>query len=60
MVKHLFNSHIDWVGGRNSIGDLQAGALNEKISIPKTMDGHGVGTNTDEMLTGIASTGYSI
>ncbi|EQC96051.1 hypothetical protein LLT3_11400 [Lactococcus cremoris subsp. cremoris TIFN3] len=25
MVKHLFNSHIDWVGGRNSIGDLQAG-----------------------------------
>lgn len=60
MVKHLFNAHIDWVGGRNSIGDLQAGALNEKISIPKTMDGPGVGTNPDEMLLGAASTCYSI
>ncbi|MDY5175419.1 OsmC family protein [Lactococcus lactis] len=60
MVKHLFNSHIDWVGGRNSIGDLQAGALNEKISIPKTMDGPGVGINPDEMLLGAASTCYSI
>lgn len=60
MVKHLFNSHIDWVGGRNSIGDLQAGALNEKFSIPETMAGPGVGTNPDEMLLGAASTCYSI
>lgn len=60
MVKHRFNSKIDWNGGRNEVGHLQAGVINEKISIPKGMDGLGIGTNPDEMLLGAASTCYTI
>ena len=60
MVKHIFTSQINWPGGRNAIGKLETGALQEKISIPSVMDGPGVGTNPDEMLLGAASTCYTI
>ncbi|WP_285141687.1 SACOL1771 family peroxiredoxin [Lactococcus petauri] len=60
MAKHIFKSQINWPGGRNAIGKLEAGALQEKISIPSVMDGPGVGTNPDEMLLGAASTCYTI
>lgn len=60
MAKHIFTSQINWPGGRNAIGKLEAGALQEKISIPSVMDGPGVGTNPDEMLLGAASTCYTI
>jgi peroxiredoxin-like protein len=60
MVKHLFNTKINWPEGRNSVGQLKAGALSEAISIPAEMDGPGVGTNPDEMLLGAASTCYTI
>ncbi|WP_285122644.1 SACOL1771 family peroxiredoxin [Lactococcus petauri] len=60
MAKHIFTSQINWPGGRNAIGKLETGALQEKISIPSVMDGPGVGTNPDEMLLGAASTCYTI
>lgn len=60
MTKHIFTSQINWPGGRNAIGKLETGALQEKISIPSVMDGPGVGTNPDEMLLGAASTCYTI
>ncbi|WP_270323887.1 SACOL1771 family peroxiredoxin [Lactococcus petauri] len=59
MAKHIFTSQINWPGGRNAIGKLETGALQEKISIPSVMDGPGVGTNPDEMLLGAASTCYT-
>lgn len=60
MVKHKFNSKIEWPGGRNEVGNLHTGILSEKISVPSLMDGPGVGTNPDEMLLGAASTCYTI
>lgn len=60
MPKHLFQSHITWPGGRNAIGDLQTAAGIEKISIPTTMAGPGIGANPDELLLAAASTCYTI
>ncbi|AYG01794.1 OsmC family protein [Lactococcus allomyrinae] len=60
MAKHIFNSEIDWAGGRNAVGHLQTGVLKEKISVPSLMEGPGEGTNPDEMLLGAASTCYTI
>lgn len=60
MAKHTFNSQITWTGGRNTVGKLHTGALDEKISVPLSMDGPGLGTNPDEMLLGAASTCYTI
>ena len=60
MAKYIFTSQINWPGGRNAVGKLETGALQEKISIPSVMDGPGVGTNPDEMLLGAASTCYTI
>lgn len=60
MTKHIFNSKIDWTGGRNTIGSLQSGAINESISIPKSMAGPGVGTNPDELLLSASGACYTI
>ena len=43
MAKHIFTSQINWPGGRNAVGKLETGALQEKISIPSVMDGPGWG-----------------
>ena len=45
---------------RNDIGNIEAGNLVTKISIPSEMEGPGVGTNPDEMLLGAAATCYII
>jgi peroxiredoxin-like protein len=60
MAEHHFHLKADWPGGRNSDGYIDAGNLKTKISIPKEMDGPGVGTNPDEMLLGAAATCYII
>jgi peroxiredoxin-like protein len=60
MAEHHFHLKADWPGGRNSEGYIDAGNLKTKISIPKEMDGPGVGTNPDEMLLGAAATCYII
>jgi len=60
MAEEHFYLTADWPGGRNSEGYIDAGNLKTKISIPKEMDGPGVGTNPDEMLLGAASTCYLI
>ncbi|MFD2629290.1 OsmC family protein [Oceanobacillus kapialis] len=60
MATHLFQLKADWPGGRNSEGTIEAGNLKTKISIPKEMDGPGIGTNPDEMLLGAAATCYLI
>jgi peroxiredoxin-like protein len=59
-TKHTFHLKAHWQGGRQGEGTLSAGNLQTKISIPKEMDGPGIGTNPDEMLIGAAATCYLI
>ncbi len=60
VVEHVFRLESTWNGGRNNIGEIKCGQLNTKVSIPKEMNGPGVGTNPDEMLLSAASTCYLI
>ena len=60
MTEHVFHLKASWPGLRNGIGEIEAGNLKTKVSIPPEMDGPGVGTNPDEMLLGAAATCYII
>ncbi|MFL6516669.1 MAG: OsmC family protein [Bacillus sp. (in: firmicutes)] len=60
MAEHVFHLKASWPGLRNEVGEIEAGNLKTKISIPPEMDGPGVGTNPDEMLLGAAATCYII
>jgi peroxiredoxin-like protein len=60
MAEHRFHLHANWPGLRNDVGEIEAGNLKAKVSIPPEMDGPGVGTNPDEMLLGAAATCYII
>ncbi len=39
MSTHLFHLDAQWFGGRNSEGWIEAGGLQEKISIPASVGG---------------------
>ncbi|MFC3885996.1 OsmC family protein [Bacillus songklensis] len=60
MAQHHFHLKANWPGLRNDVGEIEAGNLKAKVSIPPEMDGPGVGTNPDEMLLGAAATCYII
>ncbi|WP_341300259.1 SACOL1771 family peroxiredoxin [Lysinibacillus sp. FSL H8-0500] len=60
MTQHKFTMDLTWSEGRNGIGNLMAHNLQTKISIPREMNGPGIGTNPDEMLLGAAATCYLI
>jgi peroxiredoxin-like protein len=60
MAEHVFHLKANWPGLRNDVGEIEAGNLKTKISIPLEMDGPGIGTNPDEMLLGAAATCYII
>jgi peroxiredoxin-like protein len=60
LAEHHFHLKANWPGGRNDVGEIAAGNLVTKVSIPPEMDGPGVGTNPDEMLLGAAATCYII
>ncbi|MEI4768288.1 OsmC family protein [Psychrobacillus sp. FJAT-51614] len=60
MTEHFFHLKANWPGNRNDVGDIQADNLQTQISIPKEMEGPGIGTNPDEMLLGAAATCYII
>ena len=60
MAEHQFHLKADWPGKRNDVGEIQLEHLQTKVSIPKEMDGPGIGTNPDEMLLGAAATCYII
>ncbi|MCM3766833.1 OsmC family protein [Neobacillus niacini] len=60
MAEHRFYLKANWPGLRNDVGEIEAGNLKTKVSIPPEMDGPGVGTNPDEMLLGAAATCYII
>ncbi|WP_066287759.1 OsmC family protein [Bacillus sp. FJAT-29937] len=60
MAEHHFHLKAHWPGLRNDVGEIEAGQLRTKVSIPPEMDGPGIGTNPDEMLLGAAATCYII
>lgn len=60
VVEHAFRLESTWDGGRNDSGKIKCGQLNTAVSIPKEMNGPGIGTNPDEMLLGAAATCYII
>ncbi|MED1419854.1 MULTISPECIES: OsmC family protein [Bacillus] len=60
MAEHHFHLKANWPGLRNDVGEIKAGNLRTKVSIPAEMDGPGIGTNPDEMLLGAAATCYII
>jgi peroxiredoxin-like protein len=60
MAEHVFHLKASWPGLRNDSGEIEAGNLKTKVSIPPEMDGPGIGTNPDEMLLGAAATCYII
>lgn len=60
MAEHVFHLKANWPGLRNDVGEIEAGNLVTKISIPPEMNGPGIGTNPDEMLLGAAATCYII
>ncbi|KSU84639.1 peroxiredoxin, SACOL1771 subfamily [Fictibacillus enclensis] len=60
MAQHSFHLKANWPGLRDDVGEIEAGNLKTKISIPPEMEGPGVGTNPDEMLLGAAATCYII
>ncbi|AMM97368.1 OsmC family protein [Bacillus pumilus] len=60
MARHHFHLRASWPGLRNGVGTISCEQLKTNISIPKEMDGPGIGTNPDEMLLGAAATCYII
>src|SRR5690625_7018316 len=60
MAEHHVYLKAAWPGGRKSEGDMEAGNLQSRVSIPPEMDGPGIGTNPDEILLGAAATCYVI
>ncbi|MCU5746121.1 SACOL1771 family peroxiredoxin [Staphylococcus sp. SQ8-PEA] len=60
MVSHQFKVSTNWNGGRNQIGTVTGDIIKEEISIPKQLEGMGVGTNPDELLISAASSCYII
>jgi peroxiredoxin-like protein len=60
MAEHHFHLKANWPGMRNDIGDIETKNMKTAISIPKEMDGPGIGTNPDEMLLGAAATCFII
>ena len=59
-MKHHFTMNLNWPGGRNNVGTIEAKNLKTHVSIPKEMNGPDIGTNPDEMLLGASATCYMI
>lgn len=58
--EHLFKFQTKWEGGRNDYSEFVSGNLKTFLSIPKEMDGPGIGTNPDELLLSAAAGCYII
>lgn len=60
MEEHQFKYNGEWIGGLYGKGSFSAGALSHEISIPKEMNGPGIGTNPEELLVSAAGSCYLI
>ncbi|MFC7687921.1 SACOL1771 family peroxiredoxin [Ureibacillus sp. GCM10028918] len=59
-IEHIFKLQTSWDGGRNDTGEIYSGNLKTTISIPREMNGPGIGTNPDELLLSAAASCYII
>ncbi|MDN4492948.1 SACOL1771 family peroxiredoxin [Ureibacillus aquaedulcis] len=59
-VEHIFKLQTSWAGGRNDTGQIHCGNLETTMSIPREMNGPGIGTNPDELLLSAAASCYII
>ncbi|QCR33420.1 SACOL1771 family peroxiredoxin [Lysinibacillus sp. SGAir0095] len=59
-VEHIFKLQTSWDGGRNDSSEIHCENLKSTISIPREMDGPGIGTNPDELLLSAAASCYII
>ncbi|RHW36759.1 SACOL1771 family peroxiredoxin [Lysinibacillus yapensis] len=59
-VEHIFKLQTSWNGGRNDSSEFECGNLQTLFSIPRVMDGPGIGTNPDELLLSAAAGCYII
>ena len=59
-IRHSFKFRTKWDGGRNDYSEFVSGNLKNFMSIPKEMDGPGIGTNPDELLLSAAAGCYII
>jgi peroxiredoxin-like protein len=59
-MPHQFIIKAKWNGGLSGNGTLSAAGFENSISVPKELQGPGIGTNPEELLVGAASTCYLI
>jgi peroxiredoxin-like protein len=60
MNQHHFVVRGLWKGGLDGVGHIEAQNLKTIVSLPKTFNGAGVGTNPEELLIGAAATCFLV
>jgi peroxiredoxin-like protein len=60
MESFHFSVNGKWQGDRNGSGNISGDGINIEVSAPKEMDGPGIGSNPEELLTSSANTCYMI
>jgi peroxiredoxin-like protein len=61
MESHYFSVTGNWQGDRNGIGTIKTNDESTiKVSVPKELEGPGVGTNPEELLISAANNCYMI
>ncbi|HJV32342.1 MAG TPA: hypothetical protein VJ558_09090 [Bacillales bacterium] len=58
MAQYIFKLSSNWQGGLMGQGNVQTENYKTKISLPKEMDGPGIGTSSEELLLGASATCY--
>ncbi len=59
-MQHYFETRAHWTGDLHGSGSLAAAGLEAAYSVPKSLDGPGIGTNPEELLLGAAATCFLI
>jgi peroxiredoxin-like protein len=60
MESFHFSVNGKWKGDRNGAGSIAANGMNIEVSAPKELDGPGIGSNPEELLTSAANNCYMI
>ncbi|MED3562651.1 OsmC family protein [Bacillus xiapuensis] len=60
MESSRFSVNGSWQGDRNGIGHIQAAGLDIQASVPKELDGPGIGSSPEELLIAAANNCYMI
>lgn len=60
MERHVFTVKGYWEGDRLGQGEIQANGFKTTVSVPKQLEGPGVGSNPEELLISSAANCYLI